>query len=190
MPTRCVILVRSAITAAVLVLLSILVLDGPVALAFSSAPTEVKRAFTKSGGRVRMAVRLSGVPVSIRRTTNIGGTCGEGIETRESCSIPDFHRLGTCDSSICDRHHEATVFPASAIRSSNGEWLARYVVRIRGEFLPLRRCRPPFELVLSLWWSYFRRFWIPLVILPVLISVARVLVNGHYLSDVIASADS
>jgi membrane-associated phospholipid phosphatase len=33
----------------------------------------------------------------------------------------------------------------------------------------------------------FPRLWIPLAVLPVLISAARVVVNDHYLSDVIAS---
>jgi len=34
----------------------------------------------------------------------------------------------------------------------------------------------------------FPRSWKPLAVLPVLISVARVAVNHHYLSDVLASA--
>ena len=77
MPTYRPMLKRSALVAAALVLLSILMLDGPLAIAFSSIPTEAKR-LSSTSCRLRMAVRLSAHAVPLRWTAGNRRTCCDG----------------------------------------------------------------------------------------------------------------
>jgi membrane-associated phospholipid phosphatase len=186
MPNQRSILVRTALTAAALVLLSILVLDGPLALTFSSVPDGAKKAISEG---VRACEWLFGFRVSpylyggllvlagIAAKAWKHGTVGSSlvfiglshVTARFVTGVmkPPFSRLRPYEA-LADSTWHDTWFAAVGNSFPSG-----HAVHFWGLFFPL--------VVL------FPKFWMPLAVLPVLISVARVVANDHYLSDVIAS---
>ena len=186
MPTHHSMLVRCALTAAALAVLSILTLDGPLAVALSSIPAEARRAIEHG---VSVCEWLFGFRVSPYLYGGLLVFAGivakawrRGIVSRPLVFIglahltarfvagimkPLFSRFRPYEAFGADGWHD-TWFAAMGNSFPSG-----HAVHFWSVFFPL--------VVL------FPRFWVPLAILPVLISVARVAANDHYLSDVIAS---
>jgi membrane-associated phospholipid phosphatase len=186
MPTDRSMLVRVALAAALFVLLSIVALDGPIAIAMSSVPTEAKHAITQG---VRMCEWLFGFRVSpylyggllvfaglvvmvwkrwtVGRSLLFVGLAHVTARFIVGVMKPPFSRL---------RPYEVL---------ADNEWLDTWFAPVGNSF-PSGHAAHFWSLFFPLA-LLFPRSWIPLAGLPILISSARVVVNDHYLSDVVAS---
>lgn len=179
-------LLRSGLIAAALALLSIFLLDGPVALAMSSVPVEAKRAITKSvvmcewifGFRVSPYLYggllvLAGIAAMAWKKRPVAlslifiGMAHLTARLVAGVMKPPFSRLRPFEAFTDNGWHD-TWFATVGNSFPSG-----HAVHFWSLFFPL---------VLL-----FPRLWIPFAVLPLLISSARVVVNDHYLSDVIAS---
>lgn len=185
MPTHHTMLLQFSFIATALTLLSIAVLDGPLALMLASVPAEVTHAVNQG---VRMCEWLFGFPVS-----------------------PYLYGALLVAAGIAARKKSPTVARA-LVFIGLAHLTARFVAGVMKP--PFSRLRPFEALAGNTWqdtwfapvgnsfpsghaahfWSLFfplvvlfPRYWLPLAVLPVLISAARVVVNHHYLSDVAAS---
>jgi membrane-associated phospholipid phosphatase len=180
-------LVRSALVAFALVPISILALDGPLAMKMSSLPTEARRAITQGvvlcewlfGFRVSPYLYgglliLAGAVAKARRQTTVArllvftGLAHVTARFLSAVMKPPFSRLRPYEA-LAGNPWQDTWFAPIGNSFPSG-----HAVHFWSLFFPL--------IVI------FPRLWIPLAILPILISAARVAVNDHYLSDVIASA--
>jgi membrane-associated phospholipid phosphatase len=179
-------LLRSALIAAALALLSILVLDGPIAVAMSSVPVELKRAITQG---VIMCEWLFGFHVSRYLYGGVLILAGLlAIELRRATVARALLFIGLAH--VTARLVAGVMkLPFSRLRPfeafANGTWHDTWFAPVGNSF--------PSGHAVHFWSLFFPlavlfpQYWIPLAVLPVLISIARVVVNDHYLSDVIAS---
>jgi membrane-associated phospholipid phosphatase len=178
-------LAYSALTAAALALASILWVDGPLALAFSSVPAETKRAINQgvSACEWLFGFRLSpylyggllvlaGITARVWKHRTVArllifvGLAHVTARFLAGIMKPPFSRLRPYE--VLDNGWNDTWFAPVGNSFPSG-----HAVHFWGLFFPL--------VVL------FPRFWKQFAALPVLISVARVVVNDHYLSDVLTS---
>jgi membrane-associated phospholipid phosphatase len=182
------ILLRAAAIAMALVLVSIVVLDGLLAVALSSLPNDYERAIDRG---VAVCEVLFAFPIS----PYLYGT------------------LILIAGLVSLARRPQTLIPWALLFVGSSHVTARFVVDILKP--PLSRLRPFEAMAADGWqdtwfaevgnsfpsghavhfWSLFfplavlfPRWKVPLLVLPVLVSAARVAVNDHYLSDVLASA--
>jgi membrane-associated phospholipid phosphatase len=186
MPTDFPMLTRSALLAAAFALLSILALDMPLAATLSSVPAEAKHATSQV---VSMCEWLFGFPVSPYLYGGILVFAGIVAMTRK-------HRTLAQSLLFIGLAHVTARFVVGIMKPPFSR-LRPYEV-LRGEgwhdtwFAPVGNSFPSGHAVH--FWSLFfplavlfPRYWLPLAGLPIVISASRVLVNDHYLSDVVAS---
>ena len=180
-------LMRFALIAAGLALVSILALDGPVAMTLSSVPAGVRQTINKGviacewlfgfhisvylyGGLLALTgvVALILKRVMVARLLLLIGLSHVTARFVADIMKPPFSRLRPYEALATGTWHDTWFAPVG------NSFPSGHAVHYWSLFFPL---------VLL-----FPRSWKPLAVLPVLISVARVAVNHHYLSDVIASA--
>lgn len=178
---------RSALISAGLVLLSILAIDGPLALTLSSVPAEAERAINQGviafewlfGFRVSIYLYggllvLTGMVAHAWKSKPVGRSLLfiglTHVTARFVVDImkPPFSRLRPYEALTTGNWHDTWFAPVG------NSFPSGHAVHFWGLFFPL--------VIL------FPRAWKPLIVLPVLISAARVAVNHHYLSDVFTSA--
>jgi membrane-associated phospholipid phosphatase len=167
--------------------LSILVLDGPLAVTLSSAPADARRAINQG---VIVCEWLFGFHIS---TYLYGGVLVLAGIVARAWKRPTLARLLL----FIGLAHVTARFvtdimkpPFSRLRPyealATGSWNDTWFAPVGNSF--------PSGHAVHFWSLFFPlvllfpRFWKPLAVLPVFISAARVAVNHHYLSDVIASA--
>jgi membrane-associated phospholipid phosphatase len=188
MPFTCrSVLVRSALAAAAFAVLSIFVLDGPIAIALSSVPAEVKHALAQGlracewlfGFRITPYLYggllvFAGLTVMAWKRWTVGrlllfiGLAHVTARFMVGIMKPPFSRLRPYEVLSADGAWHDTWFAAIGNSFPSG-----HAVHFWSLFFPLA--------------LLFPRYWIPLAVLPALVSAARVLMNDHYLSDVLAS---
>jgi membrane-associated phospholipid phosphatase len=171
------------LVAAGLALLSILLLDGPLAVALSSVPADARRGINQGviacewlfGFRVSPYLYgglliLAGIVAMARKYPRtlifIGLTHVTARLVAGIMKLP-FSRLRPYEVLTSDSWHDVWFAPVG------NSFPSGHAVHFWSLFFPLVVLLP--------------RSWKPLAILPVLISLARVAVNHHYLSDVLAS---
>ncbi|MCC6862779.1 MAG: phosphatase PAP2 family protein [Bryobacterales bacterium] len=187
MTTDQAILLRSALIAAGLALVSILVLDGPLAVTLSAVPDEARRAINQGVMAFewlfgfRVSVYLYGGVLVLAGLAALAWKRGIAarlllftglahVTARFAADImkPPFSRLRPYEALAAGSWHDTWFAPVG------NSFPSGHAVHFWSLFFPLA--------------VLFPRYWKPLVVLPVLISAARVAVNHHYLSDVLASA--
>jgi membrane-associated phospholipid phosphatase len=168
--------------------LSILTIDIPVAIALSGVPEAVQLSTSRFTGVIEVAF---GFPLSIYASgltmLAVGGALAMHRRFRSTARVivwiaiiqlttrfavdvlkPMFDRL---------RPHQAI---------SNGLLHDRFFAGVGNSF--------PSGHAAHFWGFFFAlallfpKWWLPLIVVPVLVSVARVIANDHYVSDVLASA--
>jgi membrane-associated phospholipid phosphatase len=181
------VLVRSALAAAAFTVLSILVLDGPIAIALSSVPPEIKHALAQGlracewlfgfritpylyGGLLVFAglVAMGWKRWTVGRLLLFIGLAHVTARFLVGIMKPPFSRLRPYEVLSADGGWHDTWFAAIGNSFPSG-----HAVHFWSLFFPLA--------------VLFPRYWIPLAVLPALVSAARILMNDHYLSDVLAS---
>jgi membrane-associated phospholipid phosphatase len=179
-------LARSALAAFAFTLLSILAFDGPVATALSSLPADARNAINQGvlmcewlfGFRVSPYLYgglliLAGILANAWKNRTIAqyllfiGLSHVTARFLAGIMKPPFSRLRPFEA-LGDQGWHDTWFAAAGNSFPSG-----HAAHFWSLFFPLA--------------VLFPRFRIPLAVLPVLISGARVVVNHHYLSDVVAS---
>jgi membrane-associated phospholipid phosphatase len=180
-------LVRFALIAAGLTLLSILALDGPLAMTLSSVPAGVRQTINLG---VIACEWLFGFRISVYLYGGVlaaGGMVAlvlkRGMVARWLLFIGLAHVTARFVADIM-KPPFSRLRPYEALATGNWQdiWFAPV-----GNSFPSGHAVHYWSLFFPLV-ILFPRFWKPLAVLPVLISVARVAVNHHYLSDVIGSA--
>jgi membrane-associated phospholipid phosphatase len=109
------------------------------------------------------------------------------VETTDGCSFIGVHQLGAPDCAPSGRRYETAILTASSDEVlTTGTWQDMWFPPVGNSF--------PSGHAVHFWSLFFPlvvlfpRYWKQLAVLPVLVSLARVVVNDHYFSDVVASA--
>jgi membrane-associated phospholipid phosphatase len=180
-------LIPTALAAAILCVLSIAVIDGPLAIRVASISPEIKQLIRQATHAVEI---LFGFPVSSYLYGVLLILGGLVMRSKKQTLLPrallfvglsqvtarlvtgilktPFSRLRPFEALTPDGWHDVWFAPVG------NSFPSGHAVHFWGFYFPL--------LIL------FPRYRYPLAILPILVSAARVAVNDHYLSDVIASA--
>ncbi|MBI4909999.1 MAG: phosphatase PAP2 family protein [Acidobacteria bacterium] len=180
-------LLLCALTASLLCALSIVAIDGPLATALSSVSPDTRRAIQQGVGVIEVLfgfrvssylygglLIMAGLATFLMKRGSLAWALlfvgFSHVTARFAAGIlkPPFSRLRPFEAVGGDGWHD--VWFASAGNS----FPSGHAVHFWSLFFPLA--------------ILFPRHRIALVVLPVLISAARVVVNDHYLSDVLASA--
>ncbi len=178
-------LLRFAFIATALALLSVAVLDGPLALMLASVPEEVRDAINQG---VRLCEWLFGFPVSPYLYGALLVAAGIAARKRSPAVARALVFIGLA--------HLTTRLVAGVMKPpfsrfrpyealAGGIWQDTWFTPVGNSF-PSGHAAHFWSLFFPLA-VLFPRYWLPLAVLPVLISAARVVVNHHYLSDVAAS---
>ncbi|MGE5571047.1 MAG: phosphatase PAP2 family protein [Rhodospirillales bacterium] len=185
MPTHHTMLLRFAFIATALALLSIAVFDGPLALMLASVPEEVRHGINQG---VRMCEWLFGFPVSPYLYGALMVAAGIAVRKRSPTLARSLlfiglaHLTGRLVAGVMKPpFSRLRPFEALADNTWQDTWFAQV-----GNSFPSGHAAHFWSLFFPLV-VLFPRYWLPLAVLPVLISAARIVVNHHYLSDVAAS---
>jgi len=180
-------LLLAAVTAAALCLLSIAFIDGPLAIALSSVPRDSARIIQRIVGMFEVSFAFAISPYLYGAVVIVAGLVTVRLKKRSllpwallflglshvtarfvaDILKPPFSRLRPFEAIGSDGWHDTFFAPIG------NSFPSGHAVHFWSLFFPLA--------------VLFPRYQLPLLVLPVLISAARIAVNDHYLSDILAS---
>lgn len=182
------VLLTAAAAAAILSLLAIVLLDGRLALALSQLPANVRHGIQSAVHVCEVVFAFGLTPFLYGLLLIVAGMVARWTSRNRQVS-PALMFVGL--SHVTARFLADILKPPfSRLRPyealAGGQWHDTWFADVGNSF-PSGHAVHFWSLFFPLM-VLFPRFTLPLAILPVLVSAARVAVNDHYLSDVIASA--
>jgi membrane-associated phospholipid phosphatase len=181
-------LLLAASAAAALSLVAIVALDGPLAVALSSVPADTRRTIQGAVGVIELLFAFGASPYLYGMLLVVAGLSRFG--SRQRSLVPWALLFAGLSHVTAPFLTDILKPPFSRLRPfealGNQQWHDTWFAAVGNSF-PSGHAAHFWSLFFPLW-VLFPRYRAPLLILPLLVSAARVAVNDHYLSDVLASA--